>query len=247
MKHEKVIDVYKTKDYGIFSYVEGNRNTAKKHIRELIESFSERQLAVPIVVDKDFKIYDGQHRMEAIKQLSLPVFYIVLKDLGIRDIQLLNASSKNWTNDQYAESYNLPGSKNRISYEKYLEHRKKYRIGMRETLQVMTGRKDNKSLEKSFRIGNFICKNYKKACEIGAMVLDIKPYYKSCKKREFVNAIIHMYNWETYDHSHFMRRLKKQPELLLDHASTGAYKLNIEEIYNKGVLKTKYVRLFDYK
>ena len=111
----------------------------------------------------------------------------------------------------------------------------------------MTGRKESKSLEKSFRIGNFVCNNYKRACEIGDMVLDILPYYKRCKKREFVNAMISMYNWETYDHNHFMKKLKKQSELLIDHASEGAYRLNIEKIYNKGTLKKNYVRLFDYK
>ena len=247
MKHEKVNNVYKTSDYDIFGYVDGNRNTTKKHIGELEESFAERQLEVPIVVDKDFKIYDGQNRIEAIKRLGLPVFYIMLDDLGIRDIQLLNATSKNWKADEYASSYTLPGTKNRLEYEKYLEFRKKYRIGVRETLQIMTGRKDNNSLEKSFRRGDFVCKNYKRACDIGDMIDEIHPYYKSCKKREFVNAMLHLFKWKTYDHKHFMGKLKKQSELLLDHAKHTGYLANIEEIYNKGVPKANYVRLFDYK
>ena len=111
----------------------------------------------------------------------------------------------------------------------------------------MTNRTDNKSLEKSFRTGSFVCKNYKRACEIGDMIAEIKPYYKGYKKREFVNAMLHLFKWETYNHRHFMNKLKKQSELLLDHAKHTAYLDNIETIYNKGVPKAKYVRLFDYK
>ena len=247
MNRKKVNSVYETTDYDSFSFVEGNRNTTKKHIGDLVGSFSEKQMAVPIVVDKDYKIYDGQNRFEALKLLNLPIYFIILDDLDVRSIQLMNATAKNWTNDQYADSYSLPGCKNNKEYIKYLEFRKKYRIGVRETLQIMTDRKDSKSLEKSFRTGNFVCKNYKRACEIADMIVEIKPYYKGCKKREFVNAMLHLFKWKTYDHNHFMRKLKKQSELLLDHAKSTAYLGNIEEIYNKGVTRSNYVRLFDFK
>ena len=119
MNHKKVNSVYMTTDYDVFKYVDGNRNTTKKHINELIESFSERQLAVPIIIDKYFKIYDGQNRIEAIKQLGLPVYYIILDDMSIRDVQLLNATTKNWRSDEYATSYSLPDCKNNKEYIKY--------------------------------------------------------------------------------------------------------------------------------
>ena len=76
----------------------------------------------------------------------------------------------------------------------------------------------------------------------------MKPYYKSYKCRTLVNAFLVLINGDyPYDHNHFIKKLSKHSEMMIDHAKYTGYLSTIEEIYNKGVAKAKYQRLFDYK
>ena len=72
-KDQTVANIYITKDYEKFSFIDGNRNVRPNHVEKLCNSFREVQLGVPLVVDKDYRIYDGQNRFMALKS---PVFVI---------------------------------------------------------------------------------------------------------------------------------------------------------------------------
>ena len=64
--HSEVVNtVYKTTNYDLFGYFEGNREINECHVKNLMESFSENQIPVPIVVDQIFRTGDGQNRLEA--------------------------------------------------------------------------------------------------------------------------------------------------------------------------------------
>ena len=59
------MEIYKTTNYSIFSFLQGNRSVSKKN--SLVKSIQKIDLTMykPILVDSEFRIIDGQHRFFA--------------------------------------------------------------------------------------------------------------------------------------------------------------------------------------
>ena len=70
--------IQKTKDYSIFKHVAFNRERNKRHIQAIKTIISKENLLHlhPILVNEKMEVVDGQHRLEAAKDLGLEVFYI---------------------------------------------------------------------------------------------------------------------------------------------------------------------------
>jgi hypothetical protein len=67
-----------TSDYSIFKQVNFNREKNLRHIKNLKAILLKENLLHlhPILVNEKMEVVDGQHRLEAAKELSLPIFYI---------------------------------------------------------------------------------------------------------------------------------------------------------------------------
>lgn len=85
-----------TRDYSVFKYHTGNRPVNKPAVRKLEESIRLHGQISPIVVSPDMFVIDGQHRLEALRQLRLPVWYVV--NYNYRDTQLVesNVTQRGW-------------------------------------------------------------------------------------------------------------------------------------------------------
>ncbi len=70
--------IEKTKDYHIFKALNFNREKSKRHVQKLKQIILKENLLHihPIVVNHEMEIIDGQHRLQAAKELDLDVFYI---------------------------------------------------------------------------------------------------------------------------------------------------------------------------
>ena len=70
----------KTKDYEKFSIKSYNRNLNRNHINELKEKFATIGYKdyLPILVNENYEIIDGQHRFVACKESGLPIVYQVI-------------------------------------------------------------------------------------------------------------------------------------------------------------------------
>jgi len=104
---KEVNQVYKTNDYSKFKSKDGNRNLNELHLKRLTESVKQNDLlhANPILVNEKYEIIDGQHRFNVCRELGKSVHYIKVKGLGLNEIQILNANSKNWKLEDYVEGY----------------------------------------------------------------------------------------------------------------------------------------------
>src|SRR5208337_1602106 len=74
--------IYQTSDFSKFSFIRENRDIRTCHVNHLKESISKdnRLYLHPIIVfEKDDKLYveDGQHRLEACKELNTAIYYVV--------------------------------------------------------------------------------------------------------------------------------------------------------------------------
>jgi len=70
--------IEKTNDYSIFKSVNFNRDKKRKHIESVKKMLIKDNLLHlhPILVNEKMEVIDGQHRLEAARELNVPVFFI---------------------------------------------------------------------------------------------------------------------------------------------------------------------------
>tara|TARA_Y100001973_G_C5171976_1_gene319648 strand:- start:769 stop:1521 length:753 start_codon:yes stop_codon:yes gene_type:complete len=226
----KVNTVYKTNDYSLFSKLDGNRNINKAHFVRLKKSIQEQSLCVPIIVNEEYKIIDGQHRFESWKSLMLPVYYIVVEGYGLKEIQRINANSMNWKMMDYAESYCDLGNKH---YCRYKEFKGKYNLGDYESISMLQGNENGsgKNFDR-FRSGLFQVKRWKKACDEAEKIIKIKEFYDGYKRRTFVFAILKFLSKDNFDYNRMLQKIKKYPNMLKDCTNKEQYMMLLEKMYN---------------
>ena len=99
--------IYRTSDYEKFSSLEGNREVNLPHLKRLKKSIAELDLteSSPILINEKFEIIDGQHRFEVCKYLKKPIYYLIKRGYGLKEIQILNGDSRNWKVEDYIKGY----------------------------------------------------------------------------------------------------------------------------------------------
>lgn len=100
-------EIQSSTDYLKFQKIEGNRPLSKSHINSLSESIRSKNLLHlrPIIVDENFYILDGQHRLEAAKLCEVPIYYIVCDSEKFKEITRLNQNQKNWKLHDFLKFY----------------------------------------------------------------------------------------------------------------------------------------------
>ena len=96
--------ILKTTGYSLFTFIKGNRPINYTHVGNLVASIKEKDLAMPIIVDQNMNVVDGQHRLKAYEILSKPVTYIIKKDFNLTDIRQVNSVQKHRTPLTYINS-----------------------------------------------------------------------------------------------------------------------------------------------
>ena len=114
-KNDTVIigNVFRTCDYSKFKRLKGNRAVLANRVSRIMQSICKHgYITNPIVVNENFEIIDGQGRFEALRQLELPVDYIVAYGTGVKQCIALNAYGGIWTMNDYIDSYCEGGNEN---------------------------------------------------------------------------------------------------------------------------------------
>ena len=225
---KSVNTVLKTNDYTKFKTKQGNRELNKLHLKRLMSSVKELDLlhANPILVNEKYEIIDGQHRFTVCKELNKPVYHIVVKGLGLREIQVLNANSKNWKSEDYINGY---CDLNLTEYIWLRNFCKKYMFSAEIGAIVSLGIGNNSEIIKS---GQFIVKDKLKAETLAMYLNQYLSYYKGAYRRRFVESIVHLNKIKGFSHDKMLSKLKYQRSKLFDCTTSKSYLALLEEIYN---------------
>lgn len=114
--------VYLTDEFEKFKVLGGNRNVTEARKKMLVKSIDENgYITNPIIVNENFEVIDGQGRLEACKELYVPVAYTVVDGIGINECMILNQNMKNWTIREFVESYAELGNPDYIRLQELLE------------------------------------------------------------------------------------------------------------------------------
>lgn len=218
--------VYKTLEYKAFSHLAENRDLNERHVHALMESFvKDGYLFTILYVNEKMEIIDGQHRFEAARRKHLPVYIIVMPGWGIREVAILNVNSSDWTMEDFMNSYAKGGNQH---YQLFKEFYDKHEFDITTAQHIIFGKRSGGGITSDFRSGKMttdegqITKAAIKARKIGKFK-DFHP--KGWKSRNFVEAMLILFNVKGYDHDHMIEQFKKYPETIL----LDARSLRVEE------------------
>lgn len=216
-----------TTDYFLFKFHKSNRPVNESHVKNLVDSMKQEFLFTVITVNEKNEICDGQHRFLAIKELKLPLFYVVMNGYGEKQMRQINSTNKVWSNEDFMNSFI---NQDKTDYIKYKMFKNTYKLGHVDCQRILKW--NHKSHEKDFKSGNFKIDNYERACDFMEKLLMIKQYYKGYKRSLFISAMMSLFNNQKFNFDEFISKLKQQQTQLVDCTKVEFYISRIEEIYN---------------
>lgn len=224
--------VFETSDYSLFTLMVGNREINKAHLKKLIQSMKQRQLVVPITVNDSFQVIDGQHRLEACKQLGLPVYFLIEPGAGLHEIQQLNTNQKDWTSIDYLQAYCELGIPDYIKFRDFLSN---YNLGFNVSLALVSGRRiQNDSLTRKFKEGLFKVVDLRLAEKKAKSFCELKDVLPMYNQQSFGLCLIELLDKPVFDWPRFVASAKKYGKMLKGCKSKDDYMRAIDDMYNKG-------------
>lgn len=219
--------VQTTTNYSLFKKLHGNRDINKLHLGRLIESMRGSYLYTVIIINELSEVIDGQHRLEAAKTLGLPINYIVVKGYGLREIQIFNANTSDWTTDEYVAGYCDLGYSEYITYQNF---KKEFGLNHRHCQYLLAN--SGSGSQSAFKRGTWKVLDLETAREHAVKLLKVAQHYEGWKRRSFVACMISMFKNADFVFDEFLDKLRQNPSKLTDCAKTEQYKIVVEKIYN---------------
>ena len=222
--------VNETTDYSIFRNLDGNRAVKDSHVRRLVEAIRKNDMKLPLIVNKNMEVLDGQHTLEAKKILKKTVQYIIREKLNIQDVRKVNSSQDKWSNTDYLMSYYKLGNKEYALLEWFV---REHKLGIMFSVSILQG-KVNLGIAASvrFKEGKFKVTNLENANIWAKRIYEVSDYFEYWKDQRFLRAIVTCFMIPEFDYKLFINKLKNKSGKLRKQASRNDYIVNIERLYN---------------
>lgn len=238
------VRVEETTDYDIFVKLLGNRHVDPKHVARFVTKLNKEGNLTdifPIVVNERMEVIDGQHRLEALRQLGWPVHYEVKKGLTITTVEALNTGVKNWTWFDYAFSYSERGNENYTRFLNLWDHFNLPYTIIRYYASAGTAQGGTSSY--SFKGGDMVMDNQKETFELLKKYKEVSEA-ASHNTHAFAQAIYDIMRLPEYDHKRMVDKMKKYGGELKHYKNKLDYMRAIEDIYNTYAKADDKIRLF---
>ena len=235
--------IQSTLDFDKFKILNGNRKTSTAHINKLKSAFKGNTQATkfsPILVNEHMEVIDGQHRLEAIKQLDgVPIYYIVHAGLTLEDAQNMNSMMRNWAPRDYAKSYAELGNKH---YQGFIDLMNEYESLSFTVLLKYASPLDNYPTTEMFRNGLFKMDKASVVHDRLNYLCKVGDYTVNFKRKKFGEALLKVMYLPNFDRDRFVRALagsRAQERLKKTYDNWQDYVRVIEKIYNAGLSEDK--------
>lgn len=213
--------IYKTKDYSLFKKITGNRKVKLRP--DLMKSIKDEGLINPIIINEEYEVLDGQHRLAACEALGVSVEYMK-RTFNDQTLVAVNTTQQRWVTSDYLERYANLGNPHYIEMAKLMTQ---YNLSIVHCLTVLrAGRPGNldSSLRTIFtsgklKINSEMVENFHFAMRRVNEVLaisDRKKFLHGNLFRALVSLVMH----PLYNHQHFLAKLEQTPEVKIKKAGT---------------------------
>ena len=145
----KAVKVLLEKNLTKFTLLDDNRDIDKKHVAMLAISIRRYGQLMPIVVNENLQVIEGQHRLKACMELGIPVAYIISQKTSSKDVAIMNNSQKGWKNRDYLKHFSHSNHSNSSTYKKITTFFKSYPLPFSIGIMLLAG-----DFEGSLETGN---------------------------------------------------------------------------------------------
>lgn len=243
-----------TSNPNIFYSLPGNREINWGHVYKLVKAMEEKDYlssAHPILVNENFEIIDGQHRLEALKMLNRPIYYIQGQNLKLEDVQMLNAFSKNWTPHDFALSYAKLGH---VNYVVYLDLISKFKLNtgnktlkLKHEALLLYITHSKQAQNDAFKKGGLAMPDEKKTRYMLTQLIDVAsciPDDTRVMGKIFSLAFYDLCNHPDYNHKHMVAKMRKYSDKLGKYVTVQDCLRELESIYNRFTPQDAQLRAF---
>ena len=232
------MEINETTNYDIFDNITGNRplNMAKinKISTDVLNGFNMLPYCPIITHENDQKLFiiDGQHRYEVSKRTNNPVYYVICKDLTLKQIAIMNSRSEKWKPVDYLNCYINIGIEDYNYIKKFMaEHHTVIKL----TIDLLMFNSILANTTEIFQSGEFKCNYYQEAKELIELTDDIFGAYVFSKDRYLIGAVQTMSKKGVVDWKRLKQKINDKPMMMNRNTDVRNYILNIERIYNSNV------------
>jgi hypothetical protein len=230
----KAASIYSTEDYKIFRLLSSNRSVTESHVADLAAKMEVKNLLHlnPIIVNNNYDVIDGQHRLKAAEKLGVLVWYVKDDSVDHTDIAMLNSGNKNWAGVDYLKYYAKNGYPEYVKMLAFFEKNSHISVNiLRRMGNRGTGYNDE------FKEGRFKF-NEEEVQQFADYLNDIVnetgiEYLRS--NYRFHLALRVVTTNKDYDHSRMMKKLERHFSSLRGCSSTESFLEMFEYIYNSSV------------
>jgi len=221
-----------TFDYVKFAKYNFNREIMPGKVANLIKMIKIIDLTryLPILVDADFRIIDGQHRFEACKRMEKPIYYIVV-DINSEDVKIsmriINTGQSRWTQSEWVHYHSELGNEACIAIKKCM---REYKMNVTNSMAFICRNSRGRALkEGTLKIEN---ENWRESISIAESYYSAFPFLKkSFGTRSLVDLICS----PSYDHAKMWGKIYKNRYDIDECATNSQYNKMWEEVLNKNI------------
>ena len=248
--------IYTTTDYEGFVFTDWNRDVSNARTVKMVEAIeSTGWLPEPVLVNEKFEVIDGQSRVKALERLNMPVEFCIKPGIGRKECQILNLFQKNWNTMDYINSYIADKNQDYIWLKQMIIKYAALSSGVVLAGCVSKGAcvHNNGIISEVVSEGKFRIKEREK-WHVEGLLFFLSRFvdtikYLGGRKDTFFTALAFIYNLKEIDNDRVTKVINDAKyDSLVNSATTEGWLTQIEELYNKNLIKTKKVDIIhEYK
>lgn len=232
------LQIHSTYDLSVFKILEGNRNINAGNVDRLVKSIEENGfLQMPIIVNENYEVIDGQHRLEAARKLNSIIYYHKVNNYDLNTAITLNRNQSNWSLADYIRSYCDLGYKDYLKLQEFHESNKDFSIIICAELTSMIHTSklfnyDNKDKSDLIRKGKYQFNFNNKAEYIFNAIRKIKLVIPDAVSIFYIRSINRCLNNPDFNLNTFVKKAETYPDQYRKSNVQSVIIANIEHIYN---------------
>lgn len=224
--------IFETYDYDIFHFIDENREIDIANKAKIKKSFKRKALLVPIWVNSEYGIVDGQHRYEIRKELGLPIIFYI--DDDYEDEDLANAQiSSSWKNKDYLNKGVKQKNENYLWYSNFCKKHGMV-LGNAEKILIACSNESQDKIRNDLKNGSLvITKEVRESMDEVVEALEDFSFFSCYKSSSFISAFVKLYFYDKYNHMTMKSKLRSRGNSIKKMSSWKDYlDLLTEQVYN---------------
>jgi hypothetical protein len=230
------LQIHSTADLSVFKILDGNRNINLGNVDRLVKSIEENGfLQMPIIVNENYEVIDGQHRLMAARKLNSIIYYHKVNNYDLNTAIVLNRNQSNWSIADYIRSYCDLGFKDYIILQQFYEANKDFSLMICAELTSLDGHyiyKNKNDKGDLIRKGDFQFNPNNKAEYIFNAIRKIKSVITDATSSYYIRALNTCLKNTEFNLNQFVKKAQTYPD---QHRKSNVQSViisNIEHIYN---------------